>query len=662
MIIEGDVSGSDAVKTVGIDLGALLKAGAIPITSIAPDGTVLSINEVGAANLGVSVEKVVGQPIYEFLPEMAELLRARFKEVMEAGESRSFEDEVELPDGKRVFQSIDAPIMDAGGKCLGVHVVSLDVTEHRSAERDLQAAAAQLKQAEEAVQQAERRFQLAMEAVRDGVWDWDVETGDYDLSPNFYALVGYTEDEIQEGRAEWFFGILHAEDRPRIQRLLEDHFKGLTEEYVAEYRWQHKNGSWRWAFSRGRVVEQTPDGSPKRMLGTTIDVTDRHELEARLLAAEKMEAIGRLAGGVAHDFNNLLTAVMGHLDFLGSYQLPREAKQDIAQISTAVGRASKLTSQLLSFARRRMVQPQAVEINPLLRDLHKLLTGLLQANIEIVFKLGDQLPRVFLDPAQLEQIVVNLSLNARDAMGDGGQLSFTTSVVDLDDEYRRSHPEVAPGPHVLLEVSDTGVGMDAETLDHVFEPFYTTKAVGEGTGLGLASCYGIVKQAGGHVTVESEPGRGSCFGVYLPAVQSEGMGVAVESSGTAPEVPKPTVLVVEDDDLVRATAVRALEQRGFRVLEAASGDQALALPALQNKTVDMLVTDVVMPGMTGRALAERLRARRPAMKVLYVSGYTADSVLRHGALPDGVEFLAKPFTPKTLGEKVAELLGIAEAR
>ncbi len=625
-----------------VDSMALLRAGSVPITYYDVAGTIISINDIGAENLGRRREELVGVSIYDLLPDMAEELRRRATLVFSQRESLVFEDEVSLPDGVRHFRSVTSPVGDDNGETIGLQVISWEITDQRRAEQELAAATA-------AAADSERDHTLAMEAVRDGVWDWNLATGDFNLSPNFYALVGYTDAELEEGRVEWFYRVLHPDDRARIQTLLENHMAGKTPEYVAEYRWQHKNGDWRWALARGKVVERAEDGSPIRMLGTTIDVTERHELETRLAAAEKMEAIGRLAGGVAHDFNNLLTTVMGHLEFLRSAGLDEPHQADLDAIGSAVDRATRLTTQLLSFARRRRLSPRAVELSPILVELQTFLADLLGADIELTLNISHPLPQAYVDPSQFEQIVVNLAFNARDAMPDGGKLAFELSSCEVGSE--QAVDNLAAGRYVQLTVRDTGHGMDQDTLQHVFEPFFTTKGAGEGTGLGLASCYGIVRQAGGTIEVDSAVDEGTTFRVYLPVAPDPDAGRASPSHPAGP-----VVLLVEDDDLVRRTGVRALEQHGYRVHEAASGDQALALPASILSNVDVLLTDIVMPGIKGNTLATQLRNRFPDLLVLFVSGYPHDAILRHGELADGAEFLAKPFKPTELHERLQELL------
>lgn len=392
------------------------------------------------------------------------------------------------------------------------------------------------------------------------------------------------------------------------------------------------------------------------VIGVAFDVSERKRLEEQLLHAQRMESIGRLAGGVAHDFNNLLTVILGTAEVLApTFHADDSRIADVDQITEAGRRAVELTSQLLAFARRRVISPSLVDLGDILARAKKILARLIGEDIEIVTTVEDGLRPVIVDPTQFEQIIINLAINARDAMPNGGKLTIDLTNVTLDEEYARSHGEATPGHFVRLVVTDTGTGMGPEVLAHVFEPFFTTKPQGQGTGLGLATCYGSVRQAGGHMSVQSVVGQGSSFSVHLPGAEgSAGAPAAARRPVAAPRrLARETVLLVEDDPLVRALAARSLRENGYTVLAAESGVQALAL-ATGATSIDLLVTDVVMPGMSGDDLAAKLREHRPSLRVLYVSGYTETvTVLQpHG---EGTAFLPKPFTPTTLLRKVQEM-------
>ena len=383
-------------------------------------------------------------------------------------------------------------------------------------------------------------------------------------------------------------------------------------------------------------------------------------LEDQLRQAQKVEVIGRLAGGVAHDFNNLLTVISGYTDLtLG--QLPEQdpLREDLEEIRNAAQRAAELTRQLLAFGRRQILTPKVIDLNAVVAGTEKMLHRLIEEDIELVAVPEPELWRVKADAGQIEQVIMNLAINARDAMPDGGRLTLETQNVELDDAYARAHVAVHPGPYVMLAVSDTGSGMDQETLGHLFEPFFTTKGPGQGTGLGLATVYGIVKQSGGNIWVYSEVGQGTTFKVYLPRVDAP-LDSATPLKPSASLRGTETILLVEDERGVRLLARRVLEGNGYAVLEAAEGLTAIELVRHHEGPIHLLVTDVVMPHMSGRAVADAVTSLRPTVKVLYLSGYTANAIVHRGVLDLGTPFLEKPFTPGTLVAKVREVLDFAE--
>lgn len=387
------------------------------------------------------------------------------------------------------------------------------------------------------------------------------------------------------------------------------------------------------------------------------DLTYQKRLEAELRQAVKMEAVGRLAGGVAHDFNNLLTVINGYSEIL----LARPDSDDsiremLAEIHKAGKRAEKLTQQLLAYSRKQILQPKVLEINAHIADIKKMLHRMVGEDMEIVASLDPELGRIKADPTQLEQIVINLATNARDAMPQGGTMTIKTRNTDLDEKYAADHAGSRPGRFVMLEIADTGCGMDERTKQHIFEPFFTTKEVGKGTGLGMAMVYGIVKQSDGYIDVESEPGRGTTFRIYLPRIEEGAERDGTHEESASLPCGTETVLLVEDDMMVLAFTRTLLKRGGYRVLEASGGEAALEVSKRRPTDIDLLVTDVVMPEMSGRIVAERLARSRPAMRVLFLSGYTDDAVLRHGVSVDEVDFLPKPFTPSALAYKVRQVL------
>jgi two-component system cell cycle sensor histidine kinase/response regulator CckA len=381
------------------------------------------------------------------------------------------------------------------------------------------------------------------------------------------------------------------------------------------------------------------------------------ESEKRLYQAQKMEAIGHLAGGVAHDFNNLLTIISGYSEMLLSQRLPPDsARPLIEEIKKAGTRAAGLTRQLLAFSRQQVLEPKVLDLNAAVKDTQKMLRRLIGEDIRLTSVLDPALGRVKADPGQIEQIIMNLVVNARDAMPQGGKVTLETRNVELDETYAQAHQEVKPGRYVMLATTDTGSGMTEEVKARIFEPFFTTKEKAKGTGLGLATVYGIVKQSGGFIYVYSEPGAGTVFKVYFPLVTESLTSVASPSAGAKAATGTETLLLVEDEEGVRMLTRQVLQSYGYKVLDACDGAQAIRSAQQHQGPIDLVVSDVVMPGMGGRQLTERLAALRPAIKVLYLSGYTDDAVVRHGVLTAQTHFLQKPFTPAALANKVREVL------
>jgi signal transduction histidine kinase len=383
------------------------------------------------------------------------------------------------------------------------------------------------------------------------------------------------------------------------------------------------------------------------------------ESQERYVQAQKLESIGRLAGGVAHDFNNLLTVINGYGDLLAMDLSADDPKRTaIDSICKAGARAAELTQQLLAFSRKQMIQPRAIDLNVVVSESQEMFRRLLGEDVELVARLSPRLGRVMADPGQIHQVLMNLVVNSRHAMPDGGRLVIETADVEVDAGYAAEHPGTLTGPHVVLTVTDSGAGMDEETRKHIFEPFFTTKGPNEGTGLGLATVYGIVKQSKGSIWVYSEPGRGTAFKIYLPRTAAVAAEAPVSDAAASQRRGSETVLVVEDQEDVRSLAAAMLRRYGYVVLEAADGADALALEAKHQGRIDVLLTDVVLPGINGRELAERLAAVRPALKVVFTSGYTQEVIAHRGVLDRGVHYIAKPYTPEGLATKVREVLEV----
>jgi nitrogen-specific signal transduction histidine kinase/CheY-like chemotaxis protein len=393
------------------------------------------------------------------------------------------------------------------------------------------------------------------------------------------------------------------------------------------------------------------------MVGLVEDITEVRQTAELARQGQKMEAIGRLAGGIAHDFNNLLTAIMGYAELVRDALGPSHSSTaDVLEIQAAGHSAANLTHQLLAFSRRQILQPQTIDLNDVIRRVESLLRRIIGEDVTLHLSLASPLAPVTVDPSQVEQVVMNLAVNARDAMPDGGRLTIETSVIDLDETYLFQHPGASVGTHVMLTVSDTGIGMDEATQKRLFEPFFTTKELGKGTGLGLATVYGIIKQSQGSVWVYSEPGRGSTFKIYLPIAVAEPVPQVATDRQPVSLDGTETVLIVEDQPEVRSVMRETLRRHGYAVIEAANGPEAILKSEQHTGTIHLLLTDVVMSGMSGRRLAEALHSTRPDLRVLYMSGYTDDAIVRHGVLDPGLAFVQKPFVADSLLRKVRDVL------
>jgi len=557
------------------------------------------------------------------------------------------EQRVRRTDGEYRHMSVRAvPIFDAGGairEWVGVHT---DVTDQRRTEEAALSSQQRLKHVLASNPAVLFTLTVADSKIHEINW----------ISDNLQEMLGYSPEEALV--AGWWLGNIHAEDREGV--ITQTHEELFGQEYTThEYRFRHQNGQYRWTRNEIRLIRDE-SGQAVEAIGAWTDITARRLLEDQFHQAQKMDAFGQLAGGVAHDFNNLLTVINGYSDLLLLSLPTNDPSRDlIAEIHKAGERAAALTRQLLAFSRQQVLAPRLLNLNEVVTDIDKMLRRLIGEDVRLTTTLDSQPWAIRADPGQIEQVLLNLAVNARDAMPKGGRLTIETRNLELDETYGRSHKDARVGPHILLSVSDTGSGMPPGVMSKIFEPFFTTKAPGKGTGLGLATVYGIVKQSGGHVTVYSEMGVGTTFKVYLPRVEQASDGPKAPTRVLIPPRGTETILLAEDEAGVRTLTATILKGCGYKVLEVADGDEALRVAITHDAPIHLLMTDVVMPGMGGRTLAKQLAVQRPGLRVLFMSGYTDDAVIRHGVLKDGVSFIQKPFSPVALAFKVREVLDTA---
>jgi PAS domain S-box-containing protein len=561
-------------------------------------------------------------------PDDREGVRSRM-----AGQASGAYDEIYRilrPDGsQRWIHDRAFPVHAPGGELVRIVGSAQDVTE--------------LKNIEQALRESEGRYRSLFESAPDGILVADCEGRYVDVNPSGLGMLGYTRDELIGMESA---DILAPKEASRVDPALSE--INLGAEHRNEWQFRRKDGS---EFDADVLATVMADG---RILALVRDVSERRRMEEQLRQSQKMEAVGRLAAGVAHDFNNELGVILGYTELL-IRQAGDAQRGKLEQILKATKRATGLTRQLLAFSRKQVVDPKALDLNALLSDLEKMLGRLIGEDIDLAILPGVDLGQVKADPGQLEQVVMNLCLNAKDAMAGGGLLRIETENVELDASHASRHEPIVPGRYVMLALSDTGVGIAKDALSKIFDPFFTTKEPGKGTGLGLAMVYGVVKQAGGYVWAYSEPGQGTTFKIYLPRIDE------AVAAPAARETPLPgkgweTILLVEDEAALRTIAREILEEHGYRVVEAAGGSEAIEMVHRHPDPIHLLLTDVVMPGMNGRTLFESLVVARPELRVLYMSGYTDDVIAHRGVLQTRTAVLAKPFTALALLRRVREAL------
>jgi two-component system cell cycle sensor histidine kinase/response regulator CckA len=590
--------------------------------------------------LGYSPEELQASSSFEQIhPDDRERVKKAAADARSTGIGRTLEYRLRHKDGTWLWlESTSSVIQNIEGEPEKLIIVNRDISER--------------KKTEEALRQSEAGFRSVVQDAPYGIYRASSTGQILQVNPALEKMLGYElQDELL--KSELVTGIfLHSGEYERLTELL----IRTNEIKDVETEWKRRDGTPITVRCSGRRINDE-NGMPAYFEVFAEDVTEKRVLEKQLRMAQKMEAIGRLSGGIAHDFNNLLGVIIGY-----SHVLKKELGGNSAlcehavEIEKAGQRAASLTKQLLAFSRQQVLTPAVLNLNTLVSDMEGMLPRLLGEDIAVSLALDSELGSVKADQSQIEQVIMNLAVNARDAMPQGGKLKIQTANVELDQAYAREHPGSKAGNYVLLAVTDTGTGMNAETLAHIFEPFFTTKERGKGTGLGLATVYGIVKQSNGYIFVDSAPGKGATFQIYLP--QYVGKPVTEEREVDSGEKLRgsESILLVEDSEPLRKLAQTFLESAGFRVLSAEHGEDALQVASRHGKTFDLLLTDVVMPGMNGRALAEQLLSRQPGMKVLYMSGYTDSFIAGHGVLEPGTHLLHKPFTDEVLIRKVREVL------
>ena len=633
----------EALRRSEANLRAIFNNSLQAFVLIDPDGTIQALNstaaEWSARLLGRGLKE--GSPIAEFVPDAETAFHAAL-----AGETRNVERCFRDTDGSdRWFETTHAPVVDEEGTVIGVCLNARDITTRKEAER--------------AVRESESRYSDLFDNASDLVCATDPDGAFLYVNRAWHASIGLSDVELRSHR---FIDVVHPDSRERYAEVVE---RVLTGETLTHVDLVLVTASGAAITVEGNLSCTLGDGRPVVVRGIYRDITERKRVEEQLRQAERMQAAGRLAGGMAHEVNNMMTGVLGFSEFLlRSLEEDDPRRAEVQEIIRAGSRASDVTRQLLAFTRQQLLRPEPLDLNAVVRGMEKMLRRSLGEDNVLELRLTEEVGQIRADRGQLEQVLVNLILNARDALRDRGRVTISTARATLDEVYAQAHTGVGipRGKYVCLAVADTGVGMEAEIQARIFEPFFTTKPVGQGTGLGLSTVYGIVKQSDGFIWCYSEPGKGTTFKIYLPLAGTRTTPVPAERRPVELRGGNETILVVEDEDVVRTLACRGLREQGYTVLEAKHGREALERVEGNHQPIDLVISDVVMPELGGRELGTRLAVLRPELPILYMSGYTGDDVIQRGLLEPGVPFQQKPFTPEGLARQVREMLDRRAAR
>jgi PAS domain S-box-containing protein len=605
-----------------------------------PEGGFVEANEMAVEWLGYPREQLLTMlPRDLSPPEESTGITDKMDEVLMHG-SLVFETNTVASDGRIIPTEVKARVIQFEGQ-QAVLCYCRDITER--------------KQAEQSYRSSEERWQFALEGSGDGVWDWDIASGKVFYSDRWKSILGFEPDDLGNDERLWE-KLVHPDDREWVGKEIQRHLRSETPVYMTEHRLHCRDGSFKWILDRGKVLERDEDGTPLRMVGTYADITDRKRMENQLRQAQKMEAVGELASGIAHDFNNILTAIIGRIYLLQTRLAGNSALLAHAdQIAYAAERAANLTQSLLAFSREQIMNPRRIHLNETVEKSAKLFSKLVRENIEISITLTEPDPVILADEVQMEQVLINLVANARDAISGDGRILIATDTIYFDEQFINSHGYGRVGEYAILSVSDTGTGMDQKTKERIFEPFFTTKEVGKGTGLGLAIVYGTIKQHNGHINVYSEIGVGTTIKIYLPKIE-EDADQAVRGK-TAPALPgRGLILLAEDEDAVRTLIKTILLENGYKVIETENGIQAVEKFLQHRDEIDLVLLDVIMPRMNGKEACEEILRIKPDTRVLFMSGYTGDILGQQGLLSRGHGLIQKPLKPRDMLAVVRNIL------